>query len=316
MNSNFLWQDHSAYDDTTAAAVAKINPSKFIINVDGPGSDSSNPQCGPNIDQLTSFVYKLVSEGFTGSLVMHPDVTKGDYDHDWNGKGNLPIRSTTEAYMSYCDYFQEMNAALSKKSLPTFSELLIETESSYIPKTPEMFANIKKYLTERLGQQVKLSSTGDWNIDRNDLGLDCVYPQLYDMAYVDSALSGPNAPSKARADLLAEHISAIVLKKPAMLNDPNVFFTFSYCFNDKDAPVFGQPPRIWPQDLFIYFIKQFETAISKYSTSCNTGVWHCSSLLSSWSITGGKIIKSNKTKYSLLSIITAPILYYLYKVFL
>jgi hypothetical protein len=141
------------------------------------------------------------------------------------------------------------------------------------------------------------------------------------MAYVDSALGGPNAPSKARADLLAEHISTIVSKKPAMLNDPNVFFTFSYCFNDKDAPVFdapvfGQPPRIWSQDMFMYFIKQFESAMSKYSTSCNTGVWHCSTLLSSWPITGGKIMKCNKIKYSLLSIITAPILYYLYKTFL
>jgi hypothetical protein len=311
MNTNFLWQDHSAYDDTTAAAVAKINPCKFIINIDGPGSDSSNPQCGPDIDQLTSFVSKLVSEGFSGSLVMHPDTTKGDYEHDWNGKGNLPVRASTDAYMSYCDYFREMNTALSKKS-----ELLIETEASYIPKTPEMFANIRKYLTERLSQQVKLSSTGDWNINRLELGLDCVYPQLYDMAYVDSDLGGPNAPSKARANLLAEHISAIVSKKPAMLCDPNVFFAFSYCFNDKDAPVFGQPPRIWPQDLFMYFIKQFEAAMSKYSTFCNTGVWHCSTLLSSWPITGGKLKKCSKRKYSLLSIIIAPVLYYLYKTFL
>lgn len=316
MNTNFLWQDHSAYDDTTAAAVAKINPCKFIINVDGPGSDSSNPQCGPNIDQLTSFVSKLISEGFSGSLVMHPDTTKGDYYHDWNGKGNLPTRSSSEAYMSYCDYFKEMNDALSKKSLPSFNEILIETESSYIPKTPEMFSNIRKYLTNRLAQKVKLSSTGDWNINRLELGLDCVYPQLYDMAYVDSALGGPNAPSKARANLLAEHISAIVSKKPAMLCDPNVFFAFSYCFNDKDAPVFGQPPRIWPQDLFMYFIKQFEAAMSKYSTFCNTGVWHCSTLLSSWPITGGKLKKCSKRKYSLLSIIIAPILYYLYKTFL
>jgi hypothetical protein len=81
------------------------------------------------------------------------------------------------------------------------------------------------------------------------------------MAYVDSDLGGPNAPSKARANLLAEHISTIVSKKPAMLNDPNVFFTFSYCFNDKDAPVFGQPPRIWSQDLFMYFIKQLKICL-------------------------------------------------------
>ncbi len=36
---NFLWQDHSGYDNSTADAVAKLNPAKLIINVDGPGSD-------------------------------------------------------------------------------------------------------------------------------------------------------------------------------------------------------------------------------------------------------------------------------------
>ena len=36
---NFLWQDHSAHDDLTAERIAKINPDKLIVNVDGPGSD-------------------------------------------------------------------------------------------------------------------------------------------------------------------------------------------------------------------------------------------------------------------------------------
>ena len=63
---NFLWQDHSGYDNDTADAVAKLNPAKLIINVDGPGSDFSNPQCGPSIPQLVQFVARLKNSGFTG----------------------------------------------------------------------------------------------------------------------------------------------------------------------------------------------------------------------------------------------------------
>ena len=30
---NFLWQDHSAYDEDTAIKVADLNPDKFIMNI-------------------------------------------------------------------------------------------------------------------------------------------------------------------------------------------------------------------------------------------------------------------------------------------
>ena len=73
-----------------------------------------------------------------------------------------------------------------------------------------------------------------------------------------------------------------------MLNDPNVFFTFSYCFNDDDAPVFGQKPRIWSQSEFYYFLKKFRKNLSPYTKAkINTGAWHCSVLIDSW-----KIVKS------------------------
>ena len=124
---NFLWQDHSAYDDTTAIEVAKLNPNKFIINIDGPGSDFTNPQCGPSIPQLTQFVTSLKKNGFTGTLAMHPDTTKGDYEHDWDGKGGLPTRDVSEAWKTYCDYFTKINKVLVNASLPSFNELLIVT---------------------------------------------------------------------------------------------------------------------------------------------------------------------------------------------
>jgi hypothetical protein len=210
---------------------------------------------------------------------MHPDATRGDYQHDWNGKGNLPTRDTTKSWMTYCDYFQEMNEALTSKSLPVFEEILIETESSYLPRVAATFDTIRTYLKGK----ALVSTTGDWNGDRATLHVDCFYPQLYDMAYADAVLGGPNAPSEARADLLATHIVDVIKEKPAMLNDPNVFFTFSYCFNDTDAPVFGQNPRIWFKKDFDYFLQKFSDALSPHtSAAINSGAWHCSVLLENW----------------------------------
>ena len=294
-NLNFLWQDHSAYDDSTATEVAKLNPDKFIMNIDGPGSDFSNPQCGPSIPQLVQFVTNLKKKGFTGALAMHPDATKGDYEPDWNGKGSLPTRNTSEAWMNYCDYFTQMNDALSTASLPIFSEILIETESSYIPRVAESFNKIRKYLNGK----VLVSTTGDWNGDRKNLNVDCFYPQLYDMGYVDESLKGENPPTQKGADFLAEHIVNIIKDKAAMLNDPNVFFTFSYCFNDDDAPVFGQEPRVWPESEFYYFLKKFRKNLTPYTkTQINTGAWHCSVLIDSWktvkSIVKGKMPNKHK----------------------
>ena len=54
---NFLWQDHSAYDNATAIEVAKLNPDKFIMNIDAPGSDFTKRQCRPTIPQLLSLIH-------------------------------------------------------------------------------------------------------------------------------------------------------------------------------------------------------------------------------------------------------------------
>ncbi len=302
---NFLWQDHSAYDEDTAIKVADLNPDKFIMNIDGPGSDFSNPRCGPSITQLVKFIGSLKGKGFTGVLAMHPDATKGDYEHDWNEKGNLPKRDASQAWKTYCDYFIEINKALYKNNLPQFKEILIETESSYIPRTFKAFGQIKKYLPSG----ILVSTTGDWNGDRKNLGVDCFYPQLYDMAYVDGALGGENPPSTFRADFLASHIVDIIKEKPCMLNDPNVFFTFSYCFNDADAPVFGQAPRVWPQKEFVYFLEEFKKNLSNHTKSTtNTGVWHSSGLINAWKLKN-KITKSHMiNKSEIILILTTIIL--------
>jgi hypothetical protein len=232
---------------------------------------------------------------------MHPDATKADYQHDWNGKGNLPTRTTKKSWMTYCDYLQEMNQALKTNILPIFKEILMETESSYLPRTAASFDKIKGYLKG----ETLVSTTGDWNGDRATLHVDCFYPQLYDMAYADAVLGGPNAPSEARADLLATHIVDVIKEKPAMLNDPNVFFTFSYCFNDDDAPVFGQNPRIWFKKDFDYFLQKFSDALSPHtSAAINSGAWHCSVLLENWK--ESKMLNSKqKRKWGLGVLITS-----------
>lgn len=41
----------------------------------------------------------------------------------------------------------------------------------------------------------KLYSTGDWHINRTNLGLDGVFVQVYDACYALATLCGPNSPS-------------------------------------------------------------------------------------------------------------------------
>ena len=99
-------------------------------------------------------------------------------------------------------------------------------------------------------------------------------------------LRGENVPSVARAQAVAKGMVDILKTKPAMLNDPNVNFTFSYAGDDSDAPVFGAIGRVWNKTLFGTFIDNFNKELSQYSGSnINTGVWHCSEALTGWSQT-------------------------------
>ena len=88
---NVMWQDISSWNSTTASKVAYYNPDKFIINVDGPGSSTTDTNCGPHIKDIIPFIDTLVNVfGYKGILAMHTDCSKGDYGNDWMGKGNLP----------------------------------------------------------------------------------------------------------------------------------------------------------------------------------------------------------------------------------
>ena len=161
---NVMWQDISNWDSTTASKVSHYNPDKFIINVDGPGSSGDNPKCGPHIKDIIPFIDTLVNVfGYKGILVMHPDCSKGDYGNDWMGKGNLPNIDSLgfEVYKVYVDYFKEMNDSLTKAGLPTFTELLLETESSYMCSSKSQFQKIffdsvRYYVNEAIDEADKV----------------------------------------------------------------------------------------------------------------------------------------------------------------
>ena len=296
---NFLWQDGSRWDSNTAKKVSQINPDKFIINVDGPGSSSTNANCGPHIKDLIPFIDTLVNVfGYKGVLAMHPDCSKGDYGHDWMGKGNLPNIDSlgTESYIVYVDYFKEMNDSLAKSGLPTFTELLLETEDSYISSSKAkfqkpLFDKVRKYMND---SSIKLSATSDWEgVGYADWGVDLYYLQMYDMTWVDTCrrscsspsglntrLSGPNKYSASRISELVKDMKIVLSHWKFPITD-SVCFTFTYAKSKSlhaDAPMFGEDSLYWTKSQFNEFIEAF---IGKTSCS-NVGIWHCESPIEKW----------------------------------
>ena len=122
---NVMWQNVSSWGDSTVELVSRINPDKFIVNVDGPGSNDTNPHTGPHAKDLIIFIDSL-SKHWTGTLVMHTDCSLGDFNSDWNMGGKY----NTIPWAAYVDYFLLLNDSLKYHCLPHFTELLIETENS------------------------------------------------------------------------------------------------------------------------------------------------------------------------------------------
>ena len=71
---NVLWQSPPAWDSITAMKVAAINPAKLIISISGGINPSPPPSAGPSETQLIQFITWLTAHGYTGELVMHPDI--------------------------------------------------------------------------------------------------------------------------------------------------------------------------------------------------------------------------------------------------
>ena len=282
---NVMWQDVSSWDSTTASKVAYYNPDKFIINVDGPGSSGTNPKCGPHIKDIIPFIDTLVNVfGYKGILVMHPDCSKGDYGNDWMGKGNLPNIDSlgSEVYKVYVDYFKEINDSLTKSGLTTFTELLLETENSYMCSSKSQFQKIffdsvRYYVNDTT---IKLSATSDWEGGKYvDWGIDYYYVQMYDMGWEDTKLpthlGGPNKYSTERIDTLVNDMTEVIVANKFPITSKSCF-TFTYAKGKTphaDAPMFGEDSLYWDRLQFNQFIKVF-----RKKTNCSSvGIWRCSS---------------------------------------
>ena len=287
---NVMWQDVSSWDSTTASKVVYYNPDKFIINVDGPGSSGTNPKCGPHIKDIIPFIDTLVNVfGYKGILVMHPDCSKGDYGNDWMGKGNLPNIDSlgSEVYKVYVDYFKEINDSLTKSGLATFTELLLETENSYMCSSKSQFQKIffdsvRYYVNDTT---IKLSATSDWEGGNYvDWGIDYYYVQMYDMGWEDTKLpthlGGPNKYSTERIDTLVNDMSEVIVANKFPITSKSCF-TFTYAKGKTphaDAPMFGEDSLYWDRLQFNQFIKVF-----RKKTNCSSvGIWRCSSPFEKW----------------------------------
>jgi hypothetical protein len=286
---NVLWQDASRWDSITAKKVAAINPDKFVINIDGPGS-LHTPTTGPHPTELVSFIKSLTQTyGYNGILVMHPDCNKSEFKHDWNNGSNW----YNKGWQLYADYFILLNDTLRANKLPTFTELLIETSGSGMTAKANVqatiFNNFRSYVND---PYIKLAATSDWNKASFPKTADYYYAQMYDVCYATKdggihALCGINDPTeKDRVNTLVTNmVSSITLDRL-----DKVSFVFTYALEPKptkktphpkphaDAPMFGEPKTYWTESEFVNFANQFKGSMNNASV----GIWHCESPLQNW----------------------------------
>ena len=305
-----LWQDASRWDWITAKKVAAINPSRFVVNIDGPYSHHT-PTTGPHPDELVGFISELVvNYGWKGKLVMHPDCNLAEFKADWSN-GNAWDSS---GWKLYADYMKVLNDALHTHGLPTFTELLIETEGSGMTGKANVqnaiFDNFRNYIND---SSIQLSATSDWNKKSFPTSADYYYAQMYDMCYdlKDGGipeLCGVNDPKVVgRATKLAvnmvENIRLDRLDKVSFIftyapnkrcpsiklvdlgmTNPSIcrcpHFRKPYC-PTLDAPMFGGDPlTYWSKSEFLLFANKFKGLMKGNYTSI--GIWHCESPLKNW----------------------------------
>ena len=289
-NVNILWQCLSDFSSATAKEIALLSPDKFVINVDGPGSTAKSPINPPSIKSLVNFVSDLENFGYKGELVMHPNCDSSSYEHDWNGKGNLPtITAGVDSWNVYLDYFNNVQSSLLQNKTKTFDELLIETENSYFTNHDIQTFKLFPQIRAKLDKTIKLSSTGGWNFnwERQGMGMDCYYIQMYDMCDIKTKLpypnlGGVNTYSKQHVIDLVNNLKDAVQKQNCNVNNPNSHFIFTFCDKDNnpplDPPMFSTPGSYWTEDQFTEFI----TKLKQSFNIKNVGVWPCESVLKHW----------------------------------
>lgn len=290
---NVLWENQSFHSDTLADSVASMNPDKFVVNLEGPGSTPSK-STGPVYKDLVTFLQRMVDSGYTGKFVCKLETSKGDYEHDWNGKDSLPkidtISNKKDTWKVYLTYFNRVQNKLPKHL--KFSEVMIEPENNYFMKidTPSVvFPKIKKFIQDTT---VSLSATSDWTIGWKNWGVDYYYAQMYDVCYgAYHILCGHNKYDSTRvAELIKGFKQAMDTQK--VMKGNNVYFIFTYSPLDTNkkgkiishAPMFGEivgkdKEYVWTKKEFLEFNQMFKDSFPNQS---NTGIWSVEDAFKNW----------------------------------
>ena len=275
---NVLWQSPPAWDSITAMKIAAINPAKFVISISGGINPSPPPSAGPNATQLVQFISDLTTNGYSGTLVMHPDVATGSWLNFWSPVAWSGSSDGLGSWQLYIDYFKELNVALNNAGLRPMTELLIETgNGTTMPHTtPDalnvLFTSFKTYMND---PSVKISATGDWLSNYFPTSADYYYAQMYDMCSppgvtVANGLCGVNTPddSGERAQLIAENMVPLITgvggvgalpassDPPSRLDKVSFIFTYAPTVTTNpppggyNSPMFGEGNNFWTKSQF------------------------------------------------------------------
>ena len=283
---NVLWENQSFHSDTLADSVAVMNPDKFVVNLEGPGSTPSK-STGPVYKDLVAFLQRMVDSGYSGEFVCKLETSKGDYEHDWNGKDGLPTIDTisSNSWEVYLTYFNRVQSKLPKHL--KFSEVMIEPENNYFMEVDTayiVFPKIKKFIQDTT---VSLSATSDWTIGWKNWGVDYYYAQMYDICYGSyKALCGYNKYDSTRVAKLIEGLKQPMGTQKVMKGD-KVYFIFTYSSLDTNkkgkiishAPMFGEEKYCWTKKEFMEFNKMFKDSFPNQS---NTGIWSVEDAFKNW----------------------------------
>lgn len=275
---NVLWQSPPAWDSITAMKVAAINPAKFVISISGGKNPNPPASAGPSATQLVQFISNLTTNGYSGTLVMHPDVATGSWLNFWSPVAWSGSSDGLGSWQLYIDYFKELNVALNNAGLRPMTELLIETgNGTTMPHTTAdalnvLFTSFKTYMND---PSVKISATGDWLSNYFPTSADYYYAQMYDMCSppgvtVANGLCGVNTPddSGERAQLIAESMVPLITgvggvgalpassDPPSRLDKVSFIFTYAPIVTTNlppggyNSPMFGEGNNFWTKSQF------------------------------------------------------------------
>ncbi len=277
---NVLWQSPPAWDSITAMKVATINPAKLIISISGGINPSPPPSAGPSATQLIQFITDLTTHGYTGELVMHPDVESGDWLDFWSSH---PWDDVTDPWKLYIDYYKKLNLALHSAGQKQMTELLIETGKGTNMNNPftttealnDLFTSFKTYMNDiGLDPSInKLSATGAAKDRYFPSIADHYYAQMYDMGVDVPALAGINIYSPDRVNVLVTNMIPFI----NLTRLDKVCYIFTYADTayppSVDAPMFGETAAYWNRAHFTEFVKAFKIGLQSQDSNACTGVW-------------------------------------------